>query len=253
MYCIPPSVPPHPSPPLPSPRCILPCFISHLSHLFRYGFVQFSSYFDASKALVGVNGTEVKGRRVTVDWLLPKTEYQNKQGGSAEGVEEGEKGGSDEEEVRDEGGSDEEGSDEEEGGDREGEEEEGGWGDAESEDGGSGEDEIGSSDGEEEEGESEGGRVSKLGLQVAGANGVTDDVSEGRTIFIRLVVSTKHQYFGHFGVDRSRDSGCKNLPRYCIPLSPSPAETCHTPESLLSPSPAGTSPMMLIGLPSRSD
>lgn len=167
----------YPVPPLPS----LPSSPYH-PHLSRYGFIQFSSYFDASKALAGVNGTEVKGRKVTVDWLLPKVEYQDKLGGSQGGVasaEDGgsEEGGSDDEEEEEGGGSDEEEGGEEGGSGSEGEEEDG---DTESEDGESDEEDRGSSGGEEEE-----GPMSELG---SGANRVTDDVNEGRTVFIRLVV-----------------------------------------------------------------
>ena len=45
--------------------------------LLRYAFVQFCSYFDAACAVAGVNKTKVKGCVVTVDWLLPKAEYQS--------------------------------------------------------------------------------------------------------------------------------------------------------------------------------
>ena len=41
--------------------------------------MQYNSYFNASTALAAVNGTEIKGRRVDVDWVLPKTEYRNMQ------------------------------------------------------------------------------------------------------------------------------------------------------------------------------
>lgn len=44
-------------------------------HDCRFCFVQFNSYFSAVTALTA-NGTEVKGRTITVDWGIPKQEYQ---------------------------------------------------------------------------------------------------------------------------------------------------------------------------------
>ena len=42
----------------------------------RYAFVQFSSYFAAKNALESLNMTEVKGRPVAVDWVVPKDQYE---------------------------------------------------------------------------------------------------------------------------------------------------------------------------------
>ncbi len=53
------------------------CIECYHVYLDRYCFVQFESYFSASKALAGLNNTAIKGRSVTVDWLLPKEEYKN--------------------------------------------------------------------------------------------------------------------------------------------------------------------------------
>ncbi|CAI8032099.1 RNA-binding protein 28 [Geodia barretti] len=41
-----------------------------------FAFVQFASYFEAARAVEGVNGVEVKGRPVAVDWVVPKTTYE---------------------------------------------------------------------------------------------------------------------------------------------------------------------------------
>ena len=46
------------------------------THTHRYAFVQFSSYFNAKKALAAVNMQEVKGRPVAVDWVVPKSKYE---------------------------------------------------------------------------------------------------------------------------------------------------------------------------------
>ena len=41
-----------------------------------FAFVQFSSYFSATRALGAVNGREIGGRTVAVDWVVPKDKYQ---------------------------------------------------------------------------------------------------------------------------------------------------------------------------------
>ena len=56
--------------------------------LCRFGFVQFNSYFSAFNAMLALNGTEVKGRKVTVDMVVPKTDYQIIAGRKEEEVEE---------------------------------------------------------------------------------------------------------------------------------------------------------------------
>ncbi|KAJ3043879.1 RNA recognition motif-containing protein [Rhizophlyctis rosea] len=49
-----------------------------------FGFVQMATVEEAEKAVEGVNGTEILGRAVAVDWALPKAWYDK----SAQGVEE---------------------------------------------------------------------------------------------------------------------------------------------------------------------
>lgn len=41
-----------------------------------FAFVQFKNVFDAAKALEAMNGKEIKGRPVAVDWTLPKKKYE---------------------------------------------------------------------------------------------------------------------------------------------------------------------------------
>ena len=41
-----------------------------------FAFVQFKNVFDAAKALESMNGKEIKGRPVAVDWTLPKKKYE---------------------------------------------------------------------------------------------------------------------------------------------------------------------------------
>lgn len=114
--------------------------------------MQFGSYFDAARAIASVNGTEVKGRKVGVDWLLPREEYQGKKEGSeGEGAEETS-----------------DGEDEAESDERKEEEE----------------DEVGGS--EESEEDEDGDEVT---TKNDGIRRVRDDVSQGRTLFIRQVCS----------------------------------------------------------------
>ncbi|XP_065897360.1 RNA-binding protein 28-like [Dysidea avara] len=40
------------------------------------GFVQYSSVFDASRAVKQMNGQEIQGRVVAVDWVVPKSQYE---------------------------------------------------------------------------------------------------------------------------------------------------------------------------------
>lgn len=46
--------------------------------MLGYAFVQYTSYFEAVKAMNIINGLELKGRKVAVDWVLPKNKYQEK-------------------------------------------------------------------------------------------------------------------------------------------------------------------------------
>ena len=79
------------------------CFIVYLCHnlfftvllsrifesrFFRYAFVQFTSYFAAKNALEAVNMTEVKGRPVAVDWVVPKDQYEHSMQREGAGEEE---------------------------------------------------------------------------------------------------------------------------------------------------------------------
>lgn len=41
-----------------------------------FAFVQFSHIFEAAKAIEGINMTAIKGRKVAVDWALPREKYQ---------------------------------------------------------------------------------------------------------------------------------------------------------------------------------
>ena len=41
-----------------------------------FAFVQFKNVFDAAKALENMNGKEIKGRTIAVDWTLPKKKYE---------------------------------------------------------------------------------------------------------------------------------------------------------------------------------
>ena len=43
--------------------------------------MQYDSYFNASNALAHMDKTEIKGRQITVDWLLPKDEYKKMESG----------------------------------------------------------------------------------------------------------------------------------------------------------------------------
>ena len=52
---------------------LLLCVLCVCVYMCRYCFVQFSSYFSA----FNMNGSEVKGRMVGVDWAIPKSDYQN--------------------------------------------------------------------------------------------------------------------------------------------------------------------------------
>ena len=45
-----------------------------------FGFVQFTSVFDAAKAIKEANMKEIAGRPVAVDWALDKTVYETKKG-----------------------------------------------------------------------------------------------------------------------------------------------------------------------------
>ena len=41
-----------------------------------FAFVQFSNVFEAGKALEVMNMTEIKGRKVAVDWALPREKFK---------------------------------------------------------------------------------------------------------------------------------------------------------------------------------
>merc|ERR1719234_1497106 len=41
-----------------------------------FGFVQFSNVFEAGKALEVMNMAEIKGRKVAVDWALPREKFK---------------------------------------------------------------------------------------------------------------------------------------------------------------------------------
>ncbi|XP_076800852.1 RNA-binding protein 28-like isoform X2 [Clavelina lepadiformis] len=47
--------------------------------MYGYGFVQFSHVFEATKAMKEINMTEIKGRKVAVDWALPREKYKEMQ------------------------------------------------------------------------------------------------------------------------------------------------------------------------------
>ena len=71
--------------------------------MFRYAFVQYASYFDAKTALELVNMTEVKGRPVAVDWVVPKDQYEQSAKSEHKGEREEHEGEREEEEgVREE-------------------------------------------------------------------------------------------------------------------------------------------------------
>ena len=44
--------------------------------MLGFAFVQFTSYFDAMNALTAVNASKIKGRAVAVDWVVPKSVYE---------------------------------------------------------------------------------------------------------------------------------------------------------------------------------
>ena len=69
--------------------------ISMISNCCRYAFVQFESYFSAKSAMEAVNATEIKGRPVAVDWVVPKDQYERS---VREEGEKGKRGGGDERE-----------------------------------------------------------------------------------------------------------------------------------------------------------
>ena len=67
--------------------------------MFRYAFVQYASYFDAKTALELVNMTEVKGRPVAVDWVVPKDQYEQSAKSEHEGEREEHEGEREEEDT----------------------------------------------------------------------------------------------------------------------------------------------------------
>lgn len=50
--------------------------LSALCLAVGFAFVQFVSYYSASRALATVNGREIGGRTVAVDWVVPRNKYQ---------------------------------------------------------------------------------------------------------------------------------------------------------------------------------
>ncbi|CAI8032101.1 Uncharacterized RNA-binding protein C4F6.14 [Geodia barretti] len=133
-----------------------------------FAFVQFASYFEAARAVEGVNGVEVKGRPVAVDWVVPKTTYEvSLQSLGTRKEEEEEVEGEEEEGVEEE--REEDGNEGEEG--EEGEEEGEGEGEEEEEEGEEEDMEAGSEEGEEENDPSK--------------KPFRPDVHKGTTIFVR--------------------------------------------------------------------
>ena len=153
------------------------------AHTHSYAFVQFSSFFSAKKAIEELNSKEIKGRPVAVDWVVPKQQYEEAQAspttlGTLPAKKPSEEGSIEmadaavvaaattDSEVEDDGVSS---------GERDGS--------GSDNDRGSGEDESGS-DGEDGEG-SEGGEG---GVEVEPKRKVkkpTEDVYDGKTVFIR--------------------------------------------------------------------
>ncbi|XP_003383450.1 PREDICTED: RNA-binding protein 28-like [Amphimedon queenslandica] len=89
-----------------------------------YGFVQLESFVDAHKALKNLNETEFKGRKIRVDWVLPREKYQSQK--EAKNEEEVKMETEETQQKEDEEEQEEEGTEslDEEEGDREEEEEE---------------------------------------------------------------------------------------------------------------------------------
>lgn len=149
----------------------------------RYGFVQFESYFAAARAIEEMNETEIKGRKVTMDWLLPKAEYEEKQGASGCGA--GGEYGVENRQGNEEEGYEEDSEDKEDG---EGEMDTGAEVESEIDSESEEEDESGSEmDSGSEEGVESGSESEK---EVKSSDSIrkklfTDDVSDGKTVFIR--------------------------------------------------------------------
>ncbi|XP_078364761.1 RNA-binding protein 28-like isoform X2 [Oculina patagonica] len=135
-----------------------------------FGFVQFSSVFEAAKAIKEANMKEIAGRPVAVDWALSKTVYQTKKGHEDENTETGH-----EDKEKNKLDEDEEDADEASGS---------------GSDADSGEENLDNSDSEgEEEGEdkdSDEEFTQRETLQIKKPKQLSD-VKEGKTLFIRNI------------------------------------------------------------------
>ncbi len=154
--------------------------------LLGYAFVQFASYFSAAKAVEGMNGQELKGRPIAVDWVVPKDKFEEhgasrdrdkgaRDGGTTGAGRDGDEttGNHFDNDVENQ----QEEEEEEEGEEEEGEEEEGEGEEEEEEEGegeGEGEDDI------SEEDESDGE------VKLSNKTPLKEDAVEGKTLFIRL-------------------------------------------------------------------
>ncbi len=76
---------------------VLFCFCSFLCsflHFFlRFGFVEFSSQEEATAALSAMNGSEIDGRSISIDYAAPKGEGGARGGRGGFGGDRGGRGG----------------------------------------------------------------------------------------------------------------------------------------------------------------
>ena len=177
------------------------CLFVFVFLFFRYCFVQFSSYFSASNAISSLNGTDLQGRTVQVDWATPRTQNRTSRNQTAatevstegerdEGSsEEGEETDSEVETGQEEGGDDDDDDDDDDDGDGD---------DGDDGDGDDGDDDDNVEEEEEyldsdEDSDMEEDR-SNPHLAAASASkpplrkSKHQDVAEGRTVFIRQVL-----------------------------------------------------------------
>ena len=147
-----------------------------ISYCCRYAFVQFESYFSAKSAIEAINATEIKGRPVAVDWVVPKDQYERS---VREEGEKGERGGGDEREEK----MEIEDEDEESDGESDAESHDS---DTESHDSGaeSHDQDAESCDSDAESCDSDGESHDNAAKPVE-AEMKRDDVNEGKTLFIR--------------------------------------------------------------------
>ncbi|KAI9203198.1 uncharacterized protein BJ171DRAFT_425619, partial [Polychytrium aggregatum] len=147
-----------------------------------FGFVQFEAVDEAEKAMDAINGTELLGRTVAVDWAVAKKFYETDAAdGDAEEANKADGAQNDDDEEEDE---DDEDEDEEEGEDEDGDEDMDQIPNDEDED--EDEDDGNDEDGDDDDGEDEEDDVEVTfdGERRPRKSGLPDP-SEGRTLFIR--------------------------------------------------------------------